>query len=426
MPSQRAGRPFKRPMRGRCLLLLLGLTARAQGEQPQPGAEALTEAQALARALARPAVADLLGGEIDLARADAVEAGLWPSPTLTYSREQNSGGAPATTEDYATLTQTFDTSGRRYLHAQAATHRARGAEHRAASRRLEIEAEIRRRFFEVLLAQERQAALDQAAQRMERVSGIVRARESAGDVSGYDRRRVERERASLVARRETETARLDRARALLAALLGEEHPAPGWPRVTGSLLPTDEPPPLATLLERLPLRPELRALDEELAGAHEDIRAARRGAVPDLTLGGGYKGVAGLGGRADGFVATASLPLPLWNRHQDEQLRSSARRRVADAERYLALTGLGGEIRGLHAQAQRLALTAQTFRAETLAESPRLLAIAETGYQGGEAGILELLDAYRAALEAALEALELESNARQARIALDRAVGGTP
>lgn len=54
-----------------------------------------------------------------------------------------------------------------------------------------------------------------------------------------------------------------------------------------------------------------------------------------------------------------------------------------------------------------------------------LVRTAEAAYAGGELGILELLDAYRGALDAELQALELEWGARRARIEVDRALGGT-
>ena len=55
---------------------------------------------------------------------------------------------------------------------------------------------------------------------------------------------------------------------------------------------------------------------------------------------------------------------------------------------------------------------------QTLAGTP-----AEAAYQGGESTLLELLDAYRGALEAEMTALDLEWKARQARIDYDLLTG---
>ena len=50
---------------------------------------------------------------------------------------------------------------------------------------------------------------------------------------------------------------------------------------------------------------------------------------------------------------------------------------------------------------------------------------AEAAYVAGETTLIEILDAYRTALEADSQALDLELSARLARIELDLAVGET-
>ena len=63
------------------------------------------------------------------------------------------------------------------------------------------------------------------------------------------------------------------------------------------------------------------------------------------------------------------------------------------------------------------------YRTRAVGESAELLRIAEAAYQGGESTLLELLDAYRGALEAEMTALDLEWKARQARIDYDLLTG---
>ena len=52
-----------------------------------------------------------------------------------------------------------------------------------------------------------------------------------------------------------------------------------------------------------------------------------------------------------------------------------------------------------------------------------LVATARVGYEEGELGILELLDATRQAVDARLRSLEASALARRAAIDLDRAIG---
>src|SRR5262245_6787499 len=185
---------------------------------------ALTEAEAVSKGLSRPAVEDIVDGATDLARADAVEAGLWPNPSVSYSREQTYGSG-GTAEDYAWLSQVLDLSGRRGLRRRAAERRVAATTDEGETRRLTIEADVRERFYTVLQLQLRVAALEHWAQEIDRAGAAVHRRAAAGDVSGYDRRRVERERATFDARLGTEGAALARARERLAALIGAEPPA---------------------------------------------------------------------------------------------------------------------------------------------------------------------------------------------------------
>src|SRR5262245_58770320 len=95
-------------------LLVIGIRVVALADGPP-----LTETEAVTRGVSRLAVQDVVDGTTDLARADEVEAGLWPNPSISYSREQTYGSG-GTAEDYAWLSQAFDLSGRRGLRRGAA------------------------------------------------------------------------------------------------------------------------------------------------------------------------------------------------------------------------------------------------------------------------------------------------------------------
>jgi outer membrane protein, heavy metal efflux system len=421
----------KKPIAGRPSLLgvvasLMVASMPALAIAQDGRAVGLTEVEAVRRGLARSAVIDLLEGEVDVARGDEVEVGLWPNPVLSYSREQTYGGPASSVEDYASLSQSFDFAGRRGLRTDAAGRRVRAASHTKRARRLDIEAELRRRFYEVLLLQSRVAAIREWLERVQALEEIVSRRQAAGDVSGYDRLRLESERARVRARLDVEEAALARARARLAALLGHDPASGDAVEVAGTLLPPSSSAVGEALVARVSERPELRALEETLAAAELDERAAARWWLPELALGGGFKTVDLGTERVTGFLLMASIPLPIFDRHQGESLRARGRARIARASLALELAELRGEVRGLAIQTGRLAEAATRFRADAIQPSADLVRAAEAAYGGGELGILELMDAYRGGLDAVLQGLELEANARRSHIEFERAIGGTP
>lgn len=401
------------PTVARCLLVV-GLFA------PGAGSAQLTEEDAVQRAMARPEVRDLFEGEVDVARADSARAGLWPNPVLSYSREATRGGS-GSTDDVALLTQAFDLSGRRGLRADAAERRLEAALARGASGRFALEVEVRARFHGLLAAERRVAAAVHALRQTDALATAVGRRQAAGDASGYDRGRLERERASFAARAAVEEAGLSRARARLGGLLGDLAAI----AVTGELLPSGTPPELDGLVGRISTRPDLRALAEEAEAGALEARAGGRGWIPEVTLSGGYKGTSTQDERPTGFALGVAVPFPLFDRAQDERLRGQGRARAARARLALGTDAATAEVRGLHAEASALAEAARRFRADALETARRLITTADAAYRGGEVGILELVDAHRGGLDAELQALELELAARRARLDLDLATGGS-
>ncbi len=142
-----------------------------------------------------------------------------------------------------------------------------------------------------------------------------------------------------------------------------------------------------------------------------------------MTVGAGPKYVDNGATRDQGVALSLSVPLPIFDRQQAGRQRAAAEALQARAEHRLLRGRAEGELRGLYRQAEGLRAAATDYRARAVAATPDLLRIAETAYQGGESSLLELLDAYRGALETETTALELEQRAREARIEYDLITG---
>ena len=381
----------------------------------------IDEPTAVRRALARAAVTDIIEGDVEAARASAVELRTWQNPELAYTREQTYGSS-GTGEDYLWLAQTFDIGGRRSLRGRAAMLRSEGAAARGEALKVWLAAEVRQRYHEVVFRRLRAEALAQWSQRLGGALTAIAAREKAGDVARYDRRRLERELALARAREEVEATALVKAWARLAALAELDAAAPQ--PVPGNLLPAARPEPADQYLARAATRPDIRALERAEAATELDQKAATRARVPELTLGAGWKGVQYTGLRSDGFVVNASVTLPVVDRGQGPRHRAEAEGQALRGRATLARQELAGEILGLRAEADRLHVLAEQFTRERRRDAEELMKIADAAYRGGELGILELLDAFRGAVDDELQGLELALMARRARIELERTAGG--
>lgn len=376
----------------------------------------ITEAEALRLGLSRPEFSDLLQARVGEAEADALAAGTWANPTLELTRDKTG----ITRESSWQLMQPLDLSGRRGLREDAARHRVRATEADNRARRNERAVQLRRAFHDLLRQQETLRAVGDWTARFAVIGGVVDKLARAGEVAGYDRRRLEREQRSAEARLAEARADLERGRARLAALIGRDVDD----GIAGRL-PPEMPPAIQNLQARLAARPDLSALTARVDAAQADNAAARRN-LPELTVGIGGKRADDGTARENGNLVMLAFNLPLFDRQQVGDQRSAAQAQAARAELGLARQQAEGELAGLHRQLTQLIIAAERFRGSAVAPSAELVRIAETAYRAGESTILELLDAYKGALEAETTALDLEWKAREVRIELDQLTGNHP
>lgn len=383
-------------------------------------AQTLSERDVVGRALERPALVEAMAASVDGERGRGAAAGAVPNPQLIYMREQtyNSKG---TGEDYLSISQTIHLGGRYRLNRQAFEARIAAREQEGRAIQLAVAADARSRFYECLFREQRVRALEAWVAQVDRALAVVASREARGDAAQYDQRRLERERVVAAGRLEAERAQQAAATHRLNALLGlqSEHLT-----LSGTLLPEHGPRDFRELHSASAQRPDLLALEHEKRAATLTARAAGRTWVPELRLEGGYKGIElNAGGRTDGFLAGGSLSLPLWDRGSGAKRAASAQARDIDAHKRLAQEELAGELLGARAQAEQMRTAAVRFRSDSARISADLTRIATAGYEGGELGLFELLDACRGAAEDELTALDMELSARRAFIELDRLTG---
>lgn len=396
-------------MRFSILVVILLLASTAASAQPIP--DVLSEDDAVRIAQATQSVVALNAAQLDLARSDVERERRWPNPTLDYSRE-----SAGDTEQFLTLSQSFDFSGRRMLRRRAAELRVEATQQELAGQQLDLARIVRFEFSRAANQQELVRALSEWSRRIGAATDTAARLQAGGEVSGYDRRRLEREKIGAEARLGAERGAWVAAQRRLAGLLGVA-------TLEGITLQRPGTPALPSegeLAARIAQRPDVAAIGKRIEAATLDRQAAQRWRVPLFDLTAGLKNT-----EADsGAIAGAGISIPIFNRNQDELLRTNAEMAILGARRTLLVTRAQGEAGGLATEARELRNAARLFREQALPTSERLTATAEAAYRAGEVGILEVLDAYRTALDAELEAAELEHRARTAEIELTHVLGG--
>lgn len=405
-------------------LLLLGAGA-GIGSLP---AQVLTLDASRTRALENSPVLRAAQEAIGAAAGRARQAGAFPNPVLSYSREQTARGGLTSWQNIGLVEQRLDVGGARGARRDAAGYRAAAAAARAGSAESEVLFEVTRSYALAVAADRRAERADEAATVFERAARISRERLAQGDLSGYASRRIALEAARYGGLQAEALGERRTARLALSALLS----GPG-----DSLVLLEQPledslslPPLGIGLDSLRLlalvsRAELRAVVAEVAASSADARAASRDAFPTPTAGIGFKNekAAADPNGASGFVLQLSLPVPLWDGRRGiaASHEADARQHSAEAEglRRQILLEVAQSWAGVQATERQLG----ALRPQLGPESRAALRAAEVAYAEGEIALIEWLDAVRAYQEAEASFAALQADYVIRRAALERAVG---
>ncbi len=249
----------------------------------------------------------------------------------------------------------------------------------------------------------------------------MQKREAAGDVSGYDRLRISRERVAMLSRQRRSTAQHEADWQRLLGIIGLTD-SREFDAVEGQLIPPELQPFPA--VESFAQSAALLQQQRQAEVSRLTARAVARSRIPEITLGLGVKSIDTPQGSDSGLMLSASIPLPLFDRKQGGRQQATAEAIRAESEYQLALRQVQARVRALWHKASLLRANARLFSEQSMAASYELVALAETSYHANEIGVLELIDAYRSALEAEITALELALESRLISIELDEMTAG--
>lgn len=394
-------------------------TAESRAQTVQSGqAQRLTEREAVARFMTSDPRIQAWASRVDEARAQQAERTPWPNPSLTFSREHVAGAR----DTFLLARQELPVSGRRTQLRDAGRLAVESVEAERRATFAQMQADVREAYLELLLAQEREAVLRRAIDELQQWLKILRAREEAGEGSRYDRMRGQRALIDLEADAAKAEAERAEAQGHLAAYLGS--PISLAVAATESVALPQAAPPIETLVaQALSTRGEHRASQLSSERFDAEQRAAMELRIPTPTLTAGLKRSAFAATTHSGYQVSIDLGIPLFSRGQASAGLAAAQRAVADAAAAFWRTRIEADVRSAHAALAIHQERAARYRDATAAVAEPLVATGRVGYEEGELGILELLDAHRQAVDARLRVLELTADARRAAIELDRAIG---
>jgi outer membrane protein, heavy metal efflux system len=378
-----------------------------------PRSMSLTDFEALAEQN-NPTLAQAVA-RVEAARGEYVQAGLYPNPRLGYLAAEI-GDEGQAGQQGAYVGQEIVTNGKRRLAQAAAEQAIRQAQWAWTTQHTRVMADVRRGFYDVLVAQRTMELTDQlvrigqegvrAAEALLRVKEVARA-----DVL---QAQIEADSAALLA----EKARNRHLAAWrnLAVVAGAPDmaavPLVGELQEGLPLLTWNET--LARALSESPAVAEARA-DVARVQAVLDHQYAQRVPNVDVQFSVQYDNAT----RDNIAGVQAGMPLPLWNRNQGNIRRAEAELIAVRNDQRRVQLDLQQRLTQTFEQYQNARCQVERYAATILPNAQKSLELVTAGYRLGEFNYVALLTAQRTFFQTNLAYVEAIRDLRAATVAID-------
>jgi cobalt-zinc-cadmium efflux system outer membrane protein len=352
-----------------------------------------------------------------------IQAGAYPNPTIVAQTAdatiQDPRNGDRITERGVMVNQTVEWPGMRAARQHAADAGLAGATVGLEEAKLNLIAEVKQAFYELLLAERTVDLLQQNLEIVQEVARIVRARVRSGEGPQFEAVKADVEvlkaKQEMTKAKNAVRVKLVGLDTLTAGALGPRYKVQGDFR---SLRDRLDPEQMAA--RDLSQHPILKRQGKLVEQAELTVTKERQGRVPNVTLFGGYAREVG----REAVMAGVSLPTPLWYRQQGHIATALGTQRKEEAELIRAKNDLARAIN----QHAREAETAQeqilVYEEGLLKEAQEALRIAQLSFRQGASSLLDVLDAQRVQRQIAVDYNQARFELSLALTRFERAVGG--
>ncbi|MBK7997415.1 MAG: TolC family protein [Verrucomicrobia bacterium] len=378
--------------------------------------DGLSEDEAVTLALWNNAAFQETLVDLGLSRADLLQAGMLPNPTLSML-------IPVGTKPLEmTAKYPFEILWLRPKRIAAAKLDYERTAQRLVQGGLDLIRDVRLAFAEVTLADERLKLVSETLSLNSRIAELAQARLRAGDASELEAGQAKID--TLQTREQVTRARQDaglareRLRHLVGLSLGQ------W---TGTTTPSSPPPRLERpaellLTNALTARPDLRAVEIGLEAAGKRIGLAHAEA---FTLAAGINGKDVGSGASKEFLVgpTLDFAVPILNQNQGGVAQARAKFEKAARQYNTVRDRIALEVRESHARMAQAQESLDQWQQRILPPLEDAARQAEKAFSAGNVTYLFVLDNNRKLFDARAKAASAVADLRRARAELERSVG---
>jgi cobalt-zinc-cadmium efflux system outer membrane protein len=352
-----------------------------------------------------------------------IQAGAYPNPSITAQSADGAIRDPSNgiriIERGVTMHQTVEWPGMRSARKDAAAAGLEGATVGLEVAKLNLVAEVKGLFYELLLAERTVDLLQQNFETVQEVARIVKARVRSGEGPQFESVKAEVEvlkaKQELTKAKNAVRVRLVGLDTLTAGGLGPRYKVQGDFR---SLRDHLDPEQMAA--RDLSQHPILKRQGKLVEQAEITVSKERQGRVPNVTMFGGYAREAG----REAVFGGLTVPTPIWYLQQGHIATALGSQRKEEAELLRARNDLARAIN----QHAREAETAQeqilVYEEGLLKQAQEALRIAQLSFRQGASSLLDVLDAQRVQRQITVDYNQARFELSLALTRFERAVGG--
>jgi outer membrane protein, heavy metal efflux system len=352
-----------------------------------------------------------------------IEAGAYPNPTIGAQTANAALRDPTNgtrlTEYSMNIHQTVEWPGMRAARKDAAEAGLAGATVGLDEAKLNLIAEVKQVFYELLLAERTVDLLQQNLEIVQEVARIVKARVRSGEGPQFESVKAEVEvlkaKQEMTKAKNAVRVKLVGLDTLTSGALGPRYKVQGDFR---SLREHLDPEQMAA--RDLSQHPVLKRHGKLVEQAESTVSKERQARVPNVTLFGGYAREVG----REAVLGGVSVPTPLWYRQQGHIATALGTQRKEEAE----LLRARNEINRAINQHAREAETAQeqilVYEEGLLKQAQEALRIAQLSFRQGASSLLDVLDAQRVQRQITVDYNLARFELSLALTRFERALGG--
>lgn len=346
------------------------------------------------------------------------------NPTLAGNisqkdRPEEEGGGAFTNYGFK-LSQEFEIAGQRGARIEVAEKELARVKSDIHDKARILIAEVKYAFTKVLALKKKSGLAREIVQLNEELLGYTKIKLQAGDVSGLEVNLAEVELSK--AKRELLLSEREYREALLA-LQGFLGLSPDSSFAVQGDLPSEAPvlPDKEVLKAALSRRPDATASVFEVEKTRAALKLAKKGASPNITLGGFYD-------RDEGKNALGielSIPLPLFDWKQAEKKEAYASAEGAKIKAAGLKKAREREVEQVFNDLATVIEELSLFKKEIIVKAVENLNLLNLAFKEGKVGFFEVRLAQKDTIEAQFAYIEAQTKTQLALIAIEKTMGGT-